>query len=205
MDVPCGAERPRSAWRPAHALRPCLLYAVAVNEASRTEAHWQGGDLPTGLSSTERYAFLAEQATALFEGERDFIANCANLSALLFNSLEDVNWCGFYLTRHHDLVLGPFQGQVACVRIPVGRGVCGNSAEQRRTVVVPDVHTFPGHIACDPLSRSEVVVPLIASERLVGVLDIDSPSLGRFDDVDATGLERLTAILLASSDLPQGY
>jgi L-methionine (R)-S-oxide reductase len=178
-----------------------------VNEARPTEAHRQGSgrDLPAGLSAVERYDFLADQATALFEGERDFIANCANLSALLFNSLENVNWCGFYLARRSDLVLGPFQGQVACVRIPVGRGVCGTSAEQRRTVVVPDVHAFPGHIACDPLSRSEVVVPLIASERVLGVLDIDSPSPGRFDDVDATGLERLAQILLASSDLPQGY
>jgi L-methionine (R)-S-oxide reductase len=179
-----------------------LLYAVAVNEARRTEAL---PDLPAGRSSLDRYSDLAEQATALFQGERDFIANCANLSAMLFNSLEDVNWCGFYLARRDELVLGPFQGQVACVRIPIGRGVCGTSAEQRRTVVVPDVHAFPGHIACDPLSRSEVVVPLVASGRLIGVLDIDSPSPGRFDDADAPGLERLAETLLSSSDLPQGY
>jgi L-methionine (R)-S-oxide reductase len=178
-----------------------------VSEARRTEARRTEAlrDLAAGRDSFDRYGELAEQAAALFQGERDFIANCANLSALLYNSLEDVNWCGFYLARGDELVLGPFQGQVACVRIAVGRGVCGASAEQGRTIVVPDVHAFPGHIACDPLSRSEVVVPLIVGGRLIGVLDIDSPSLGRFDDIEATGLERVAEILLASSDLPQRH
>jgi L-methionine (R)-S-oxide reductase len=149
------------------------------------------------------YDELAAQAAALFEGERDFVANSANLSALLFNSLADVNWCGFYLSRQADLVLGPFQGQVACVRIPLGQGVCGVAAVRRKTVVVPDVHAFPGHIACDPLSRSEIVVPLItSSERLIGVLDIDSPVLGRFGEDDAAGLERLAGILIDCSDPP---
>ncbi|MEX2543306.1 MAG: GAF domain-containing protein [Trueperaceae bacterium] len=159
----------------------------------------------TGEPTGDPYLDLATQATALFEGERDFIANSANLSSLIFHSLKDVNWCGVYLLRGEELVLGPFQGKVACVRIPVGRGVCGTSAVSQRTVCVPNVNAFPGHIACDSESRSEIVVPLIVADgQFVGVLDIDSPSLGRFGDQDAAGLERIAELLLASSDAPAG-
>lgn len=145
---------------------------------------------------------LSTLAAALFEGERDFIANSANLSSLLFHSLPEVNWCGFYLQREREghLVLGPFQGKTACVRIGIGQGVCGAAAAQRRTILVPDVHDFAGHIACDPSSRSEIVVPLIRSGRVVGVMDIDSPVVSRFARSDAEGLERLASLLLASSD-----
>lgn len=156
---------------------------------------------PTG----DLYLDLAAQAAALFEGERDFIANAANLSSLLFHAMAEVNWCGVYLVRGDELVLGPFQGKVACVRIPIGRGVCGTSAGSRRTLCVPDVNAFPGHIACDSESRSEIVVPLLGTGGgLVGVLDIDSPSRGRFDDQDAAGLERVSALLVASSNTPAG-
>lgn len=153
-------------------------------------------------SDKDLYGQLIADTIALLEGERDFIANSANVSALLFHSLPDVNWCGFYLARAGELVLGPFQGKVACVRIGFGNGVCGTSAKNRETVVVSDVHEFPGHIACDPESRSEIVVPLILGDELLGVLDIDSPSTGRFSGIDATGLENLVAVLLRSSDPP---
>jgi GAF domain-containing protein len=147
------------------------------------------------------YRRLRETAAALLEGERDWIANCANCAALLFQALPEVNWAGFYFLRGEELVLGPFQGKPACVRIALGRGVCGTAAARRETLIVPDVHAFPGHIACDSDSRSEVVVPLIAGGRLVGVLDLDSPAPGRFDAVDAAGLEALAATLLAVSDV----
>jgi L-methionine (R)-S-oxide reductase len=163
-----------------------------VNDASLALLGQKTGDEP--------YRNLESAAAALFEGERDFIANMANFSALLYHSLPDVNWCGFYLLKGEELVLGPFQGKIACVRIPLGRGVCGTSAQERRTVVVGDVDEFPGHIACDPSSRSEVVVPLIREGHLLGVLDIDSPVLKRFDQADALGLQRLVETLLASSD-----
>ncbi len=149
------------------------------------------------------YRQLAEQIRSLVAEERDFIANMANCAAVLFGTLPDVNWAGFYIARGTDLVLGPFQGKPACVRIGPGRGVCGAAAEQRRTIVVPDVHEFPGHIACDSASNSEIVVPLVAEGGLLGVLDIDSPLTGRFDADDAAGLERLATILLAASD-PRG-
>jgi GAF domain-containing protein len=119
----------------------------------------------------------------------------------LFHALPDLNWAGFYLLRGQDLVLGPFQGQLACVRIAPGKGVCGAAAERRETVVVTDVHQFPGHIACDSASNSEIVVPLIADGRLVGVMDLDSPSVGRFDEADAAGLEEVAGILLRGSDV----
>lgn len=154
------------------------------------------------MSDKDLYRQLIDDTTALLEGERDFIANTANVSALLFHSLPDVNWCGFYLARGGELVLGPFQGKVACVRIGFGKGVCGTSAKNRATVVVPDVHEFPDHIACDPKSRSEIVVPLVVGDKLLGVLDIDSPSTGRFSDIDATGLKKLVAVLLHSSNPP---
>jgi GAF domain-containing protein len=147
------------------------------------------------------YAELLEQANALFEGEHDFIANAANLSALLFHSLPDLNWAGFYFAKEEGLVLGPFQGKPACVRIALGKGVCGTAAIQRRTIVVPDVNAFPGHIACDSASRSEVVVPLIRFDRVIGVMDLDSPRPGRFDEEDARGLEALADLFLNAADV----
>jgi L-methionine (R)-S-oxide reductase len=148
------------------------------------------------LSKAELYAELQSQLRALLEGERDFIANAANFSSLLYHSLADVNWVGFYLLKDNELVLGPFQGKPACVRIAIGKGVCGVAAERRQTILVDNVHEFPGHIACDSASNSEVVVPLVVDGKLIGVLDLDSPSLARFDDDDASGLNELTAIFL---------
>ena len=148
------------------------------------------------------YQELRVQARALLEGERDFIANAANVSALLFESLPDLNWAGFYFMKGGELVLGPFQGKPACVRIAVGRGVCGSAVARRETLVVPDVHLFPGHIACDSASNSEVVVPLLHGGRVLGVLDLDSPVKGRFDADDAAGLASVVAEFLAASDLP---
>jgi L-methionine (R)-S-oxide reductase len=152
-------------------------------------------------SKSALYAELVEQANALFEGEHDFIANAANLSALLFHSLPDLNWAGFYLLKEEGLVLGPFQGKPACVRIAMGKGVCGTAAQQRKTVVVPDVEKFPGHIACDSASRSEIVVPLVRFDRVIGVLDLDSPNLSRFDEEDRRGLEALADIFLNATDV----
>jgi L-methionine (R)-S-oxide reductase len=154
----------------------------------------------TAGSKREQYAVLVEQLAALFANEADGLANAANLSALLFEALPALNWCGFYFFRGGELVLGPFQGKVACVRIALGRGVCGTAAQERRTVVVPDVHAFPGHIACDGASRSEIVVPLVHAGTLLGVLDLDSPRESRFDADDAAGLEAAVELLLACSD-----
>jgi L-methionine (R)-S-oxide reductase len=157
---------------------------------------------PTASSGakSEVYANLAEQLRSLLKGERDFIANAANLSALLYHSLPDLNWAGFYLQRDHELVLGPFQGKPACVRIAIGNGVCGTAAEQRQAIVVDNVHDFPGHIACDSASNSEIVVPLIKDGQLIGVLDLDSPSLARFDEEDARGLNELAEIFISMSN-----
>lgn len=152
--------------------------------------------------SSEQYDRLLKMARAVFEGERDFVANMANLSSLIYHRLEDLNWCGFYLSRGSELVLGPFQGKVACVRIAVGKGVCGTAAAEKRTVLVPDVAQFAGHIACDPSSRSEIVVPLVSGGRLVGVLDVDSPRTDRFRERDAGGLSKLAELLVSSSDVP---
>ncbi len=152
-------------------------------------------------SKAELYSHLAAQMRSLLAGERDFIANAANVSSLLFHSLPDLNWAGFYLLKEGELVLGPFQGQPACVRIAMGRGVCGTAAEIRQVVIVPNVDEFPGHIACDSKSRSEIVVPLVKGEQLVGVLDLDSPLLGRFDDEDARGLNELARMFLESTSL----
>src|SRR2546423_7056720 len=149
-------------------------------------------------SKQELYDQLASQLSSMLAGERDLVANAANFSSLVFHSLPDLNWAGFYFAKDHELVLGPFQGQPACVRIRVGQGVCGAGAAKCETVIVPNVHEFPGHIACDSASNSEIVVPLKKGERLIGVLDLDSPSLSRFDEEDAVGLERLIKILLAS-------
>ncbi|HET9108903.1 MAG TPA: GAF domain-containing protein [Steroidobacteraceae bacterium] len=160
--------------------------------------------------ASERYDFtdkragyeqLAAQLRGLLAGESDPIANAANTAALLFDVLPEVSWAGFYFMRGGELVVGPFQGKPACVRIALGRGVCGAAAAQRTTLIVPDVNAFPGHIACDSASRSEVVVPLIAADRVVGVLDLDSTRPARFDEVDAQGLERLAALFLQASRL----
>ncbi len=152
-------------------------------------------------SKREGYAELQRQLSALFSGESDGLANAANLCALLYQTLPDLNWVGCYFLRGDELVLGPFQGNVACVRIALGRGVCGSAAERRETIVVPDVHQFPGHIACDAASRSEIVVPLLRAGELLGVLDLDSPELARFDQEDAAGLAAAVQALLAHSDL----
>lgn len=134
---------------------------------------------------------------AVLTGESDRIANLANAAALLFWSLPAVNWAGFYLLKERELVLGPFQGKIACIRIKLGQGVCGSAAEQRQTLVVPNVHEFPGHIACDSASNSEIVVPIVKNDALIGILDIDSPEFARFDDNDKTGLEEFVRILTA--------
>jgi L-methionine (R)-S-oxide reductase len=146
----------------------------------------QGGD----------YAQLAEELGGLLGGERDFIANAANTAALIFDALPELNWAGFYFLKGDELVVGPFQGKPACVRIALGKGVCGTAALERRTIIVPDVDAFPGHIACDAASRSEIVIPLIAGRELLGVLDLDSPRPGRFDAGDARGLGKLVALFL---------
>ena len=144
------------------------------------------------------YAGLADQARGLLADERDRIANAANLSALVFNAVPDINWCGFYFFDGRELVVGPFQGKPACVRIAMGRGVCGTAAATRTTQLVEDVHAFEGHIACDAASRSEIVVPLVDGDRLIGVWDVDSPSPARFDADDRVGMERLCAIFIDS-------
>ena len=146
------------------------------------------------------YASLVVQLLSLLKGEHDFIANAANFSALLFNALPNVNWAGFYFLQGEELVLGPFQGNPACVRIPMGQGVCGVAAQQCETIIVPNVHEFPGHIACDVASNSEIVVPLFDGERLLGVLDLDSPIIGRFDDQDAEGLNELATVFVAHEE-----
>jgi GAF domain-containing protein len=147
-------------------------------------------------SKPELYRDLAGQLAALLAGESDRIANAANMAALVYHGLPDLNWAGFYFYRSGELVLGPFQGKPACLRIPIGRGVCGTAARRAETVRVADVHDFPGHIACDPASRSELVVPLIQGEEVLGVLDLDSPLLARFDEADQAGCERLVALFL---------
>jgi len=151
-----------------------------------------------GASKTEQYADLAEHARGLLHGERDRIANAANFAALVYHALPDLNWAGFYFFDGRELVVGPFQGQPACVRIALGKGVCGTAASSRQTQLVRDVHEFPGHIACDAASRSEIVVPLYDENRLVGVWDVDSPKLARFDEEDRAGMERLAAIFMDS-------
>ena len=150
------------------------------------------------MSKVELYDQLASQLSSLLAGERDLVANAANFSALIYHSLPDLNWAGFYFVKDDELVLGPFQGRPACVRIRVGQGVCGAGAAKCETVIVPNVHEFPGHITCDSASNSEIVVPLMKGSRLIAVLDLDSPVLGRFDQQDAAGLETLVRILLSS-------
>ena len=146
------------------------------------------------------YSDLHVQARALLAGERDPVANAANVASLVYHALPELNWVGFYWRRDAELVLGPFQGKPACVRIPVGKGVCGTAARDKRTLVVPDVEKFPGHIVCDSASRSEVVVPVMRTIDVLGVLDLDSPVLARFDAEDAVGLEELVSIFVQATD-----
>ena len=148
----------------------------------------------------ETRALLLEQAAALLHGERNAIANAANLASLIWQTLPDLTWAGFYLFDGTELVLGPFMGKPACVRIALGRGVCGTAAATRTTQLVEDVHAFPGHIACDAASASEIVVPLLRGETLLGVLDLDSPRPARFDAADRTCLEQLAALWVEASD-----
>ena len=150
--------------------------------------------MATGKS--ELYGDLAGQLGALLAGEPDRTANAANMAALIYHGLPDINWAGFYFRQGGELALGPFQGKPACVRIPLGKGVCGTAAAKAARVLVPDVHQFPGHIACDPVSRSELVVPLIEAREVSGVLDLDSPLLGRFDEIDQAGCEQLVALFV---------
>jgi GAF domain-containing protein len=162
---------------------------------------FQAKPLTGAGSKRDFYASLAQQLDGLLRGEPDATANAANMSALIYELMPDLNWAGFYFMRGPELVLGPFQGKVACVRIPVGRGVCGTAVERQASVVVPDVHAFPGHIACDSASRSELVVPLIKNGTVLGVLDLDSPSPNRFDEDDREGCETLVRVYLEASEI----
>lgn len=156
----------------------------------------------TGVGAgLEGYAMLAAQVAALLAGERNLVANAAQLSAFIYQEVPDLNWAGFYFVEGDDqLLLGPFQGKVACMRIPFSKGVCGAAARERRTQRVEDVHAFPGHIACDAASRSELVVPLVQGGRLIGVLDLDSPHPARFSAADQAGIEALVEAFLAATD-----
>jgi L-methionine (R)-S-oxide reductase len=154
-----------------------------------------------GLSKAGAYREIGVQLAGLFSAERNGLANAANMCALLYQMLPDVNWVGFYFMQGGELVLGPFQGKVACVRIALGRGVCGTAAERREILVVPDVNEFPGHIACDAASRSEIVLPLVQDGALLGVLDLDSPQPSRFDLEDRDGLQSAVHLLLSCSEL----
>ena len=144
----------------------------------------------------DMYQLLKEQMKAMLEGERDVISNLSNCSALLNEALTDINWVGFYLMKQGELILGPFQGKLACIHIPVGKGVCGTAVKSKEIQLVKDVHEFPGHIACDSASRSEVVIPMMLQDIVIGVLDIDSPSLARFDEVDAKNLEEIVSLII---------
>ena len=164
---------------------------------------------PASSSLTPDYPLLARQLASVLEGERDFTANAAQFSAFIYDTIADLNWAGFYLVKPAmkptaeapvELLVGPFQGKVACARIAFGRGVCGTSAAERRTILVPDVHAFAGHIACDSASNAEIVMPVIKNGELFGVFDIDSPSLNRFDDADQKGLEALLEAFVAATD-----
>jgi L-methionine (R)-S-oxide reductase len=152
-------------------------------------------------SKSHFYETLAGQLKSLLSGEKDFIANAANFSAFLYHSLVDINWAGLYLLKEDELVLGPFQGRPACVRIAIGKGVCGTAAALGQTLVIGNVHEFPGHIACDTASNSELVVPLKKDGQVFGVLDLDSPVFSRFDDADARGLNDLAEIFIKASDV----
>jgi L-methionine (R)-S-oxide reductase len=162
----------------------------------RGEGSRSGLTLSGNMDKPTLYRELNTQLAGLFAGETNGVANAANMCAVLYHGLPTLNWTGFYFLHGQELVLGPFQGQPACVRIALGRGVCGTAAQRRQTLVVPDVHAFPGHIACDAASRSEIVVPLLQDGRLLGVLDLDSPELARFDSEDRDGLNASCKLLL---------
>lgn len=177
---------------------------MSVSEYTNGTMHVADRTHP-GQSKYALYQSICEQLQELIGSETNFIANAANTCALLFHSLPDVNWVGFYIAEGEQLVLGPFQGKPACVRIPFGKGVCGTAAAKQETQVVEDVDKFPGHIACDSASRSEIVVPLLNWGRVLGVLDLDSASVNRFDEDDEEGLESIVSIFLSSqptNDLP---
>ena len=180
--------------------KPRKKQTAAKKKATTKRSAKRRAATPETTQSRQLYANLVVQLLSLLKGEHDFIANAANFSALLFNSLPNVNWAGFYFLQGEELVLGPFQGNPACVRIPLGKGVCGVAAQQCETIIVPNVHEFPGHIACDVASNSEIVVPLFDGERLLGVLDLDSPTIGRFDDQDAEGLNELVTVFVAHEE-----
>ena len=151
-------------------------------------------------SKTDIYRLVNKQIEGLLANEQDFIANAANFCSLIYHTLPDLNWIGFYIHKNGKLFLGPFQGKPACVRIEIGKGVCGKAAEIQKTVVVENVHEFPGHIACDPQSNSEIVIPIVHENDLIGVLDLDSPVFGRFDAKDQTGLEALVQSFITLTD-----
>lgn len=156
----------------------------------------------SALSKDVFYELLYRQVKAMLEDESDWIANMANVASLLFSALEDVNWVGFYrLVNENELVLGPFMGNPACTRIKVGQGVCGTSVAQGKSLIVPDVHQFDGHIACDSASNSEMVIPMFLGQKIIGVLDIDSPQFHRFDDFDREQMEKIVAVLMQSSQV----
>jgi GAF domain-containing protein len=157
-----------------------------------------GSAIQDTATRAEQYADLQRSLAGLLAGEPDLIANAANFAALVYHTLPDLNWAGCYFLRGQELVLGPFQGRPACVRIAMGRGVCGTAAQQRASVLVRDVHEFPGHIVCDPVSRAELVVPLIRDGELIGVFDLDSPLPGRFNEEDRTGMETAARTLMAA-------
>lgn len=148
----------------------------------------------------EMYELLIAQVKTILDGETDVIANLSNVSALLNEALQDINWVGFYLMKEGRLILGPFQGKLACIHIPLGKGVCGTAAQSKETQLVKNVHEFPGHIACDSATNSEIVVPMLYMEQVIGVLDIDSPKLLRFDEIDQRYLEKIVEILVSSCD-----
>ncbi len=190
-------SRGYSAWQ-----RYFHSYITVHDEESRFTVK-SSGRIRSVTDSAAPYQNLLTRLKAVLEDERDFIANLANCAALVYHVLPHVNWTGFYLLRGKQLVLGPFQGKPACVRIDLGRGVCGTAALSRKTIIVPDVSTFAGHIACDAASRSEIVVPLLSQKKLIGVLDVDSSKLDRFGPTDSRGLSEITKLLLKSSDLPK--
>jgi GAF domain-containing protein len=172
--------------------------------SSRTRAAPGAASLAGGgQSKTAVYESLSRELRQLITDQTDFLANISNFAALLFSSLPNLNWAGFYLLRGSDLVLGPFQGKPACSCIAMGDGVCGTAALQRAAVLVPNVHAFPGHIVCDEASQSEMVLPVFKDNRLIGVLDLDSPQLGRFDDSDREQIEALLRILMDGTDVPE--
>ncbi len=191
---PLGFRSRQPQWPLCLSIRPAMGRAQTVGESMTVELTGVGAGL-------EGYAMLAAQVEALLSGERNLVANAAQLSAFIYQEVPDLNWAGFYFVEGEDqLLLGPFQGKVACMRIPFSKGVCGAAARERRTQRVEDVHAFPGHIACDAASRSELVVPLVQGGRLIGVLDLDSPHPGRFSAADQAGIEALVAAFLVATD-----